>query len=196
MKTVAGFQENAGVPNAAENLARFFGEDPKLTTMNALFSPREQQALLDFGTALARTQAPNEAGLGMVMQLTQAGVAVQVVTNPGAETLRRAAAFFLPTEMMARVMTNPKWVKLLTSAAETPIWAKQAPAISTKLMILLSDIERQEQGEASLGEDVGTFLKGAVSNNFNAALSSLGLDEVAETGMNKIMDALERDQED
>jgi hypothetical protein len=163
---VLTFQAKSGVPDAA-TLARFFGEDKKKTTMNALLSPREQSALFDFGKALAATQTANPASLGMVMQLTQAGVVLNAAK--GAEgAVRQLAGFLLPTTYAAKMMTNPTMVKLMTSAAKTPIWAKQAPVIASKLMVYYKNLKDAEEGKARLAEDVGNYLKGASNSMFGA----------------------------
>lgn len=161
---VTSFQSKAGVPDAT-TLTRFFGEDKKRTTMNALLSPREQTALFDFGKALAVTQTANPASLGMVMQLTQAGVVLNAAKGKEG-AVRQLAGFLLPTTYAAKMMTNPTIVKLMTSAAKTPIWAKQAPVISTKLLMHYKNLKDAEENKATLAEDVGNYLKGASTNVF------------------------------
>jgi hypothetical protein len=95
----------------------------------------------------------------MVMQLTQAGVVMQAASGrEGA--MRRAAGFLLPTRYMAKMMTNPTLVKLMTSAAKTPIWAKQAPVVASKLMIYYKNLKRQEENKETLGEEFGNYMKG------------------------------------
>ena len=66
----------------------------------------------------------------------QAQAAGEVVQRPGMQAVGRALSFFIPAERLAVMMTKEPWLKLLTSAAKTPIWAKQAPSILLKLQIL------------------------------------------------------------
>ena len=172
--TLRQFDQTKGVP-IADELSKFFGEDPKRATMNKLFSPREQELLFEFQKALQRTQAPSEAGVSILAPMFQAQAAGGAIANPGLQAVGRAAAFFLPAEMLAKWMTREPALKLLTSAAKTPIWAKQAPSILLKLKILKDNYERQQAGETTLGEDVKKFLSDAGVNIKEATMDTIGL---------------------
>lgn len=163
---MADLQARSGVPNA-DRLTSFFTDKKKRTTMDALLSETEKQHLMDFGNALRLTQAPNVAGAGMLMQLTQGSFVINAVTNPSAGTLRKAAAILLPTKYVAHAMTNPTLVKLFTSAAKTSIYKKQAAIVSSKIYIHYLNWKRQEEGKDTIAGDVTDYMKGVGGNVFD-----------------------------
>jgi len=120
-------------------------QDPKrVDMMTALLNKTDRESLFDFTKALAITQTKSAAGLSMLMQLTQGSFAIGVLTGKEGAA-KKAASLFIPTNIMAHMMTKPTIVKLMTSATKTPEWAKQAPTISLKLM------EAYEEAKAEVG---------------------------------------------
>ena len=177
-ETVEQYQQRTGVP-LSQDLRTFFGDDPRRATMDMLFSPREKEALHKFSQAVETVQEINPAGMSMVMQITQGGAAMQMAAGePGA--LRRAGMLFLPTKYIAKAMTNPVWIDLMTSAAKTPRWAAEAPLIASKLAVMMANIEREESGQTRLGQDVANYLAQSGENNVDAAIKALGLKGVSD----------------
>ena len=114
---------------------------------------KHRELIMEFAQAAGVTQAKNVAGLGMLMQLTQGGAILNVASGrPGA--VRMAASVVIPTEWLARLMTNKHTVKLMTSAAKTPVEAKLAPAIATKLAIAYENAKKEEEGSNTAADDV------------------------------------------
>ena len=163
---LSDLQARSGVPNS-NRLAQFFTDKRKRTTMDALLTEGEKQNLLDFGNALALTQSPNQAGAGMLMQLTQGGVIIQAATNPNTGTLRKAASILLPSKYVAYAMTKPSLVKLFTSAAETSVYKKQAAIVSSKIYINYLNWKREQEGKQTVAKDVTDYVEGAGGSVFD-----------------------------
>lgn len=143
---LAAHQKKAGVIDAIK-LRAFFQQPKKVETMDVMLSPSHRKALFEFAEAASLTQAKSRAGLGMLVQLAQGGTFIQAVTGkPGA--IKQAAGLFLGMETMAKIMTSRAGVKILTSGLTTPVAAKQAPIITTKLLAAIKAAE----GEAEEGE--------------------------------------------
>jgi hypothetical protein len=143
-ETLTQFQARSGAVSAEKLLKRL--QNPKqVNTMNEVFAPEHRQLIFDFARAAEITQGKNVAGLSMLMQLTQGGATVGALTGrPGAAQM--AATILLPTTILAKLMTNPLTVRLMTSAAKTPLAAKEAPKIATKLMIAIENAKAEEEG--------------------------------------------------
>jgi len=114
--------------------------------MNALLGAKERENLFKFAKAVAITQTKSAAGLSMLMQLSQGGIIMNVATGKEG-MVRKGAAILMAPGIMAKLMTNPTMVKLMTSAANTPAWAKQSPVISTKILEAYEEAKAESEGK-------------------------------------------------
>jgi hypothetical protein len=143
-ETLAEFGSKAGIVSAAKLLKRL--QDPKqMNTMTEMLGKSHREAIFEFAKAAGITQQKSVAGLSMLIQLTQAGAVMGTVAGrPGAAKM--AATILIPTTVLAKMMTNPLTVRLMTSASKTPIAAKQIPTLVNKIMIAYENAKAEEEG--------------------------------------------------
>jgi len=144
-ETLGKFQVKAGTADAAKLLKRL--QNPKqVNTMNAMLGKEHREAIFEFAKAAGITQQKSVAGLSMLIQLTQAGAIIGTVTGK-AGAAKVAATILIPTTILGKMMTNKYTVKLMTSAANTPVVAKQAPTLITKLMVAYENAKAEAEGK-------------------------------------------------
>lgn len=117
--------------------------DPKRSrTLDAVFNKEQKEAILEFAKVAERVQRRSEGGLGMVMQLVQGGAIAGAAT--GKIEAGEAASVFIPTWVMAKMMTNPKWAKRLATSLETPVGNGRASAALSQLASYAYDVQRED----------------------------------------------------
>jgi len=145
-ETLAEFENKVGVIDATKMLDALQDAKKNRTFKAMITSSKQREDIINMVKAAAITQQKSVAGLSMLMQLSQGGVIVNMVS--GAEgAAKKAATLFFPTSLMAKMMTNPNTIRLLTSAFKTPMSAKQAPIILSKLMIAYENEQAKENKE-------------------------------------------------
>ena len=151
-ESLVKFQQKAGVSDAAK-LSKKLQNSKAKNTMETMLNPEHRELIMEYAQASGITQAKNAAGLSMLMQLTQGGALVGSLSGrPGAA--RMAASVTIPTRVLAKMMTNPKTVKLMIAASKTPMSAKQAPKVITKLMIAYENAKNENEGRSTVADDV------------------------------------------
>ena len=149
--------DDAGVP-VGKRILKMFEDKKKLRTMKQTLSGEQLKSLKEFGTIAETVQARPEAGLGMVMQLTQGGAIIGVASGiaPGAS----AVPIFLGPPIVAKLLTNPKTSGNVIKALTSPVTSPKSTTLLTKLFGagVLSEQDKQQIDRDSqlLGGDNGT----------------------------------------
>lgn len=111
------------------SLLQEFTDPAKQRTLKSFFTKDQRDALFTFAQTAERVQRKPEGGLSMVAKLGQGGVILGMVG--GAVDAGKAAVTFIPSYVMAHMLTQPKTAKILAASLETPTKnAKAIPLIS------------------------------------------------------------------
>lgn len=146
-ETLAEFETKSGVASANQ-LVKYF-TDPKLSrTTSAVFSREQRNAIFDFIKTAERVQAKPQGGLGMVMQLAQGGAVAGLAT--GHVDPVSATSLFIPTAVLAKLMTHPRTSKMLAQAINT----KQGAPIAAPLLAKLAGAVYQAETSQGMFEYV------------------------------------------
>ena len=133
--------DDAGTP-VGSRILKMFEDKKKLRTMKQALSQGQLKSLNDFAKTAKAVQDRPEAGLGMVMQLTQGGAIVGVASGiaPGAS----AIPVFIGPPVVAKLLTNPDKASALIKAISTPVTSSESTTIISKLIGALSSAEQQQ----------------------------------------------------
>jgi hypothetical protein len=107
--------------------------------VDALFNKGEKDSLMSFLKVAARTQGKIEGGLGMVMQLAQGGAVVGLAT--GHADPAEAAAIFVTPRVLAHMMTNPRYMRILVKGLSTPMVKRGAGGTVAQLTTAIQEVE-------------------------------------------------------
>ena len=130
--------DEAGTP-VGKRISKLFEDKKRFRTLKSAFSSQQLSDLKQFAKIAETVQAKPEAGLSMVMQLTQGGAIVAAVSGVLEESVYPV---FLGPPVVAKLLTNPDKAKLLLKGLTSPMTPKGA-AIVTKLIGDMSLAEKQ-----------------------------------------------------
>lgn len=123
--------DTSGAPIGTKIL-KMFDDKKKLRTMKQALSGEQLKSLKEFGTLAEAVQTKPEAGLGMLMQLSQGGAIFTIASGVMPEAT--AIPVFLGPPVMAKLLLNPKtsgdFIKTLT----TPITSSKSTTLMTKIL--------------------------------------------------------------
>ena len=132
-----------GLDVSGARLLKEFTDPKKARTLAATFDKPQRQAILEFAKIAERVQRKPEGGLGMLMQLTQAGAIYTAAT--GDIDPREAAMIFLAPAVLARIMTNPTGAKIMATALQTSAGSGQAGGIISQLAGYIHAVQQEEE---------------------------------------------------
>lgn len=130
----------------SSRLLKTFVDRKKGRTLEQAFTKEQRDRIIEFAMIGERLQKSPEAGLGMVMNLAQAGTIAGLV---GFQVIdpTDAGVILLTPRLLAHALTSPKVTAMLVSAAktkyETTLGKQLATKLSAELVKINQEIEEQ-----------------------------------------------------
>lgn len=132
-----------GTVNSSMILKRFT-DRRKNRTLNAAFTKAQRDKIVEFAAIGQRIQAKPEGGLGMVMNLTQAGTIAGIVALDVANIVSpETAAVLAAPRVVAYMLTRPKLVDKMIRAAKTPAGSQRGIKLGKELANSLNKVALQ-----------------------------------------------------
>lgn len=129
----------------ADKLLKRFTDQKKGRTLQAVLNKKESEAVFSFLKTAARVQSKSSGGLGMVMQLAQGSAIVGLAT--GHADKAEVIPLFAAPAVLARMMTNPIYTRLLIKGLTTKKSSLNAGGVVAQLSTLIQDVEDEIGGE-------------------------------------------------
>jgi hypothetical protein len=131
---------------SAKRLLKTFIDRKKNRTLSAAFTKEQRNKIREFAMIGERFQKSPEAGLGMVMNLAQAGTVAGLV---GFQVIdpAEAAAIMITPRILAKALTNPKTTDLMLQAAKTKYSTTLGKQLATKLSAELVKLQAETTDE-------------------------------------------------
>ncbi len=134
--------------NGQRMFARLFGKNGFGNNMlKEIYNPEQLGLLREFTNALKITQSRPPTSTGrMFIQLAQAGAAITVISAPFGERKQRltgAAAILFGPAVLAKMFSDPTFVKLLTTGVKLPAGSKMLPGIMLRIETMKLDFEKK-----------------------------------------------------
>jgi hypothetical protein len=135
---------------AANRLLKTFVDRKKGRTLNAAFSKDQRNRIIEFAMIGERLQKRPEAGLGMVMNLVQAGTIGAGMAFKIIDPVEAGVILVAP-RVVAHALTNPKITALMAKSMKTEYKSTLGKQLATKLSAEIIKIQNnlglQEQVE-------------------------------------------------
>ncbi|KKM63275.1 hypothetical protein LCGC14_1513120 [marine sediment metagenome] len=134
--------------NGQRMFAKLFGKNGFGDNMlKEIYNPKQLKFLKDFTNALKITQARPPTTTGrMFIQLAQAGAAITVISAPFGEKKQRiagASVILFGPAVLAKMFSDPTFVKLLTTGVKLPAGSKLLPGVMLRLMAMKLKFEQK-----------------------------------------------------
>lgn len=131
-------------------LLREFIDRRKGRTLSKVYSKEQRDKIIEFADVGRVIQAKPEGGLGMVMNLAQAGVVIDVAQAAATGGARlfdpvEAASILIAPSVIARALTSPKLASMMTKARTTKVATTAGKQLATKLTAELLKLQAEEQ---------------------------------------------------
>lgn len=128
--------------------------NPKVQrTMQALYTPEQREAIMQFAEVAKMTQTAPKGGGEMLIKLTQAsqGAAVAAMFFGGSAASPVAVPVLIAPNLLSRMLTNPTVAGWLTRGVKLPLGSPARAGLASR--ILNSAVELAQQGELQLPAD-------------------------------------------
>lgn len=135
--TLSRFSTSEGVVDAGR-LAKAFVNPKSRRTLQAAFTKEQRDKIIEFAQIGEKLQKAPEGGLGLVMNIAQAGTVVAAAQAPftGYQVFdpRTAAAVLFGPRVLAHMLTKPTIVDVMIAATKTPANSLEGGKIAAKLV--------------------------------------------------------------
>lgn len=116
-------------------------------TIKMIYNPQELASIRSIGKMGEILQKPTGGSGGMVIQLMQAGAAMNLLTGGVPQLTRESAAVLIAPPVLSRMIANPTFSKWLGSGFRMPRSSPAAAALVTRILKAKVKIEREMKAE-------------------------------------------------
>ena len=116
-------------------------------TVKMIYNPQELASIRSIGKMGEILQKPTGGSGGMVIQLMQAGAAMNLLTGGVPQLTRESAAVLIAPPVLSRMIANPTFSKWLGSGFRMPRSSPAAAALVTRILKAKIKIEREINAE-------------------------------------------------
>ena len=116
-------------------------------TIKIIYNPQELASIRSIGKMGEILQKPTGGSGGMVIQLMQAGAAMNLLTGGVPQLTRESAAVLIAPPVLSRMIANPTFSKWLGSGFRMPRFSPAAAALVTRILKAKVKIEREMKAE-------------------------------------------------
>jgi len=102
----------------------------------------------------------------MVIQLMQAGAAMNLLTGGVPSLTKESAAVLISPPILSRMIANPTFSKWLGAGFRMPKGSPQAAALVTRLLRAKLEIEKEIRAEKQIKQPTGQQLRGFGGRGF------------------------------
>jgi len=113
------------------------------STLKTIFNGQEIASIRDIGRVGEILQRPTGGSGGVVIQLMQAGAAMQLISGKLPELTSESGVVLIAPTVLSRMIANPKWSKLLSTGMKMPRYSPEAAALMTRLIRAKYKIEKE-----------------------------------------------------
>jgi len=112
-------------------------------TLKTIFNGQEIASIRSIGKLGEILQKPTGGSGGMVIQLMQAGAAMQLLSGQLPNLVGESTTVLLGPSVVSRMIANPKWSKLLSTGMKMPRGSPEAAAVMARLLRAKLQIEKE-----------------------------------------------------
>ncbi len=116
-------------------------------TVKMIYNPQELASIRSIGKMGEILQKPTGGSGGMVIQLMQAGAAMNLLTGGIPQLTRESAAVLIAPPVLSRMIANPTFSKWLGAGFRMPRSSPAATALVTRILKAKVKIEREINAE-------------------------------------------------
>ena len=116
-------------------------------TIKMIYNPQELASIRSIGKMGEILQKPTGGSGGMVIQLMQAGAAMNLLTGGFPQLTRESAAVLIAPPVLSRMIANPTFSKWLGAGFRMPRSSPAAAALVTRILKAKVKIEREMKAE-------------------------------------------------
>ena len=116
-------------------------------TVKMIYNPQELASIRSIGKMGEILQKPTGGSGGMVIQLMQAGAAMNLLTGGIPQLTRESAAVLIAPPVLSRMIANPTFSKWLGSGFRMPSSSPAAAALVARILKAKVKIEREMKAE-------------------------------------------------
>ena len=112
-------------------------------TLKELFNGQELYSIKSIGRLGELIQRPTGGSGGMVIQLMQAGAAMQLLSGKLPELSGESAIVLMGPPVLSRMLANPKWAKWLAEGYRLPVRSPEATALIARILKVKVKLEKE-----------------------------------------------------
>lgn len=120
-----------GIVNS-KNILKLFERKRSQETLKASFTKEQRDAIYDFAQIGNVLQSRPDTGLKMIMQLSQGGAVIRLLTA-GKVAAAEASTLFLGPKVIAKAMTNPRLTRFMSRMLTTKVDTTAGKQLVTKI---------------------------------------------------------------